>query len=364
MIHIVVGTRAQFLKMAPIMLALEAKQMRWRWIYTAQHKDTMDQLIAGFNVKQPDKTLFDWHTEAKTMKKMAFWLARIMTCLINGHKAILDGYTGPDHVVLTHGDTITAWWGALLGRLAGCKVMHVESGLRSFNLFEPFPEELNRLITFYLSDIYACPGKWALENLKAFKGVKLNTFHNTQLETLHHGLIHASGREENTIKNKYAVVTIHRYENIFKQDRLKKIITLIEKISYKIPLLFVLHPSTASKLDETGYGKRLFENANITPVPRMDHVSFIKLINAAEFVVTDGGGNQEELFHLGKPCLLFRSYTERLEGLSQNTVLSKFNESIIEDFINNYEKYRKPPTVPEKKPSHIIADYLEERQFG
>lgn len=338
--------------------------MQWRWIYTAQHKDTMDHLISGFNVKQPDKTLFNWHTEAKTIKKMIFWLVRILISLIFEKKEILKGYTGQDHVVLTHGDTISAWWGALLGKLGGCQVMHVESGLRSFNIFEPFPEEINRLITFYLSDIYACPGKWAVENLKGFKGVKINTIHNTQLETLQHGLRQTSQAADHTIESKYAVITLHRYENIFKQDRLKKIITLIEKISHKIPLLFVLHPSTESKLDETGYGKRLFENSNITPVPRMDHFSFIKLINAAEFVVTDGGGNQEELFHLGKPCLLFRSYTERLEGLSENTVLSKFNESIIKNFINNYEKYRKPPIALEEKPSDIIVNYLAIKKLG
>ena len=363
-IHIVVGTRAQFLKMAPVMVSLEKRKMQWRWIYTAQHKDTMDMLIKGFKIKPPDRTLFDWHTEAKTIKKMAFWLGKIMTCLILERKKILGEYLGPTHVVLTHGDTITAWWGALLGKLSRCKVMHVESGLRSFNLLEPFPEEINRLLTFCLTDIYACPGTWAVDNLKTFKGVKLNTIHNTQLETLFYGLDHA---EESTLilpQDKYAVVTLHRYENIFKPDRLIKIITLIEKISEKIPLYFILHPSTTSKLDENGMGERLFENPNITSIPRLDHLSFIKLINAAEFVITDGGGNQEELFHLGKPCLLFRSYTERLEGLSRNTVLSKFDNTLINDFVDNYEKYRTLPTVMDKKPSDVILDYLEKEGFS
>ena len=171
MIHFVIGTRAQLFKMAPIMLECEKRDLNWRWIYTAQHKDTMEASLKAFGLKSADYTLFDWDTEAKTMSKMWYWLGKTLWQLTR-KKKILDGYTGKEHIVLTHGDTITAWWGALLGKLSGCKVMHVESGLRSFNLFKPFPEEINRLITFRLSDMYACPGEWAMNNLKGFRGGK------------------------------------------------------------------------------------------------------------------------------------------------------------------------------------------------
>lgn len=363
MVHIVIGTRAQFLKMAPVMRELDARGLAWRWIYTAQHKDTMTQLIADFSVKHPDYVVFDWETEAKTMKKMMIWLIKIMFSLLKEKTTILDGFTGPTHIVLTHGDTITAWWGALLGKLSGCQVMHVESGLRSFKLFDPFPEELNRLITFWLSDIYACPGEWAVGNLKRFNGEKINTIHNTQIETLNYGLAHSADREMDFSGGTYSVVSIHRYENIFDKKQLKTILSLIERIAENIHVIFVLHPATEKRLEALNYAGRTADNPNITFVKRLSHLSFISLIKRAEFVVTDGGGNQEELFHMGKPCLIFRSCSERQEGIGHNAVLSRFDQRIIDKFVSTYETYNKERVHIKERPSAIVVDYLLEKGF-
>ena len=165
MVHIVIGTRAQLLKMAPVMLELKKRQAKWRWIYTAQHRETINKLLKNFDLPQPNITVFNWSSEAKTMKKMWYWFYRVMLALAFKRKKLLTNYTGKNHIILTHGDTITTWWGAILGKLTRCQVMHVESGLRSFNIFEPFPEEINRLITFCLSDHYACPGNWAIQKV-------------------------------------------------------------------------------------------------------------------------------------------------------------------------------------------------------
>jgi UDP-N-acetylglucosamine 2-epimerase (non-hydrolysing) len=360
MIHFIIGTRAQFFKMAPIMRECEARGYEWRWVYTAQHKDTFENAIKTFEVKDPDYILFDWDTEAKTMKKLWYWFGKTMLQLRRGRK-ILDGYTGKEHIVLTHGDTITTWWGALLGKLYGCKVMHVEAGLRSFNIFKPFPEEIDRLITFRLSDIYACPGDWAVENLKNYKGMKINTVENTQMDVLRFGLERCDSADIERPKEKYIVVSLHRYENIFNEARFSEMVDRLEDISKDFKLYMVQHPATKEQLNKLPELKqRLSDNKNIELLPRLEYLQFIKMVKYSEFVVTDGGGNQEELFHLGKPTLIFRNETERQEGLGTTAVISKLDKDIIAEFMNNYESHKIKPFSKDAQPSKMIVDNLVE----
>ena len=218
MIHFVVGTRAQIFKMIPVMLECEKRNLEWRWVYAAQHKDTFDQTIDFFGIPPADHTIFQWNTEAKTMGKMALWMWR-MTMALARSKKILAGHSGGSHIVLTHGDTNTTVFGALIGKLTGTKVMHVESGLRSFNIFNPFPEEINRLITFRLSDYYACPGDWAVQNLRRYSGVKINTHENTQMDVLGLGLTNLDKASITLPPEKYVVLSTHRFENIYNKER-------------------------------------------------------------------------------------------------------------------------------------------------
>ncbi|MGE5327859.1 MAG: UDP-N-acetyl glucosamine 2-epimerase [Thiobacillus sp.] len=358
MIHFVIGTRAQLFKMAPLMRECDKRGYKWRWVYTAQHKDTIENTLKIFELKNPDYVLFDWSTEAKTISNMWYWLLNVVPQLLKGKK-ILDGYTGKKHVVLTHGDTFTTWWGALLGRLNRCNVMHVESGLRSFNIFKPFPEEINRLITFRLSNIYACPGKWAIDNLNKYKGKKINTIQNTQIDVLRFGLEKCEKTDIEIPKNKYVVASIHRYENIFKEERFAEIIDRIEGIADKFKIYWVQHPATKEQLNKLPkIANRLKTNKNIILLPRLEYLQFIKLVKHSEFVITDGGGNQEELFHLGKPTLLFRNETERQEGLGVTAVISKLEPAVINDFVKNYKKYSIKPFSKKAEPTKVISDYL------
>ena len=138
MIQFVIGTRAQLLKVAPVMLECERRGLAWRWVYTAQHRDTMEQLLETFGLPPAAYVTVRWQTEAKSMSTMARWFSRMLVELTRSRR-VLGGYTGPEHLVVTHGDTFTTWMAALMGRLTRTKVLHVESGLRSGNLREPFP---------------------------------------------------------------------------------------------------------------------------------------------------------------------------------------------------------------------------------
>lgn len=363
MIHFIVGTRAQLFKMAPIMLECERQKLKWRWVYAAQHKETMQETLDTFGLPQPDYTIVNWDTEAKTMGKIWVWFLKMLAATTRSKK-ILGGHTGKDSIVLTHGDTLTTWIAALYGKITRTKVMHVESGLRSFNVWKPFPEEINRLITFRLSDYYVCPGDWAVKNLRKYKGVKINTHMNTQVDTIQFGLDNCDTAEITTPKSKYVVASIHRYENIFKPERFVEIIERIEEVAQKFHVLFVQHPATFVQLDKLNLRQRLESNPRITLLPRLEYLPFVKTVKHSEFVITDGGGNQEELYHMGKPTLIFRNETERTEGIGKTAVISKLSKRKISNFVKNYKQYKHDPVFPKKSPSQIIVDALKQEGFG
>ena len=348
------------------MLECEKRGLKWRWVYTAQHKDTIQETLDTFGLPEPAYTVVHWDTEAKTMGKIWKWFLKMILALPRSKK-ILGGYVGKKSVVLTHGDTLTTWLAALMGRLTRTKVMHVESGLRSFNLRKPFPEEINRLITFRLTNYYACPGDWALNNLRKYRGEKINTGENTQIDTIDFGIKHADKADIKIPKGKYVVATVHRYENIFDEDRFKSIVDRFYDVAQRYPIYIIQHPATYEQLEKLpDIKQRLISNKRIHLLPRLEYLPFIKLAKHCEFVITDGGGNQEELYHMGKPTLLFRNETERQEGLGATTVISKLDPKVISDFVKNYKNYRRPPTkrVASKSPSVIITKFLEEKGFG
>ena len=364
MIHFVIGTRAQLFKMAPIMLECDKRKLKWRWIYTAQHKETIEETLRTFGLPEPNYTVVHWNTEAKTMGKIWKWFLKMVLALPKSRK-ILGGYTGKENIILTHGDTLTTWLAALMGRLTRTKVMHVESGLRSFNIFKPFPEEINRLITFRLSNYYAAPGKWAMNNLKKYKGQKFNTGENTQVDTIRFGYQHADSANIEIPKQKYVVASIHRYENVFNEDRFNQIVDRLDQVSKKFLIYLIQHPVTQEQLAKLPkIATRLKNNKRIHQLPRLEYLPFVKMIKHAEFVITDGGGNQEELYHIGKPTLIFRNETERQEGLGKTAVISKLNPEIIANFIEHYEDYRNPSTAIKKSPSRLIVDKLVEGNYG
>jgi len=353
-IYIVIGTRAQLIKMAPLMALMQKQDIKYEFIYTAQHKETINRILEDFQVKDPDKTLYN-RSEANTITKFVGW-AGIMFLKALRPKRIFSN----KGIVLTHGDTATTAWAAIVGKLAGCKVAHVESGLRSFNFFKPFPEELMRWITFHFSDIYFCPNDWAISNLKKYKGHKINLGVNTLYDAVQTAL--NSNTKIKVPTEKFVVVSIHRYENIFTKKLEKKIIPLLEKISNEgFFLIFVLHPSTRERLrkNEGRLYNRLDKNERIVLKDRYPYFEFIKLLEKSEFVITDGGSNQEELSYLGKPTLLFRESTERIEGLNENVIISNFDINLINEFLKNYKTMKLPLKKETISPSQKIIDYLQ-----
>jgi UDP-N-acetylglucosamine 2-epimerase (non-hydrolysing) len=354
MIYVVIGTKAQLIKMAPVMLALRSAGTPYRFVSTGQHQETIDDILANFRLPGPDIQLYSGK-DISSIPAMASWSLRILWQAIWRRHAVFGG--SPKGIVLVHGDTFSTLLGAMMGRVTGLEVGHVESGLRSFNWRHPFPEEIIRLLTFRLSRHFFCPGSWAVGNLARYPGEKIDTVANTLVDALNLALASVDASQIVAAQEPFGVVSLHRFENIYTREALERVTTLVERIARKRRLLFVLHKPTTAKLRQFGLYDRLATNPQIELRPRTDYFSFIHLLAAAEFVVSDGGSNQEECYYLGKPLLLLREATERKEGLGENCLLSRYDSDLIEDFLSNVERYRYPPQRPVCSPSRAIADY-------
>ncbi|MBI4826623.1 MAG: UDP-N-acetylglucosamine 2-epimerase [Nitrospirae bacterium] len=359
MIHIVLGTKAQLIKTAPLMQMMQSRGIPYNYIFTGQHKKGVDELHDAFSLKKPDIVLYSGK-DIVSLFSMLIWSAWLLCkSMFSRNRVFRVDRSG---VVLVHGDTITTLIGALMGRMAGLKVAHIEAGLRSSDFFHPFPEEVTRVLTSYLSDYFFCPGHWAIDNLRKHKGIKVNTFENTLFDTFQAAVAKMEDIDVNIPEERYCIVSIHRYENLLNKKRLNRIIEIVEDIALSCKVLFVLHPVTEKKLHAYNLYSRVEENPAIEMRGRYDYFKFIKLVCHCEFLVTDGGGNQEESFYMGKPCLLLRRKTERLEGLNRNVCLSKMEDTAINSFVKNYRDFIIPVKKAEFSPSEIIVDEI--RKFA
>ena len=354
MIHIVLGTKAQLIKMAPIMRRLQDREIPYNFIHTGQHQATMPEMLTDFGLKEPDVLLHSG-SDIVSLSRMFGWIVRILWKTLFCRQEIFKGQQG---VVLVHGDTFSTLLGALMGRLAGLRVGHVESGLRSFNLFHPFPEEITRLLVFRLSHILYCPGQWAVDNVAALKKEKVNIRANTLVDTLAMTLKKNQSRSAacDLPDHPFALVSLHRYENIFKEKQLSQLVEYLESIALRMSLLFILHPATEKQLHRFQLFSRIAENPNIECRPRYPHSDFVALLTEAEFVVTDGGSLQEEASYLGIPCLLLRKATERREGLGENVLLSGYDPRLIDEFTDHYRDYARTVRSSRESPSDIVID--------
>ncbi len=354
MIHIIIGTKAQLVKMAPIMFRLTEKGIPYNFIYTGQHRDTMEEMIEDFRIRRPDVTLYNG-SDITSIFSMAIWFIRILfTSLLHKRHIFGNGKTG---VVLVHGDTFSTLLGALMGRIAGLEVAHVESGLRSHNLFHPFPEEITRILTFRLSHILFCPGDWAVKNVSLLKKKIINIHANTLYDCL---VLTGPRRVDHIPNHPFVLVSLHRYENIFRKTQLEKISNILQWVSEHHKLIFILHPPTEKQLRRFDLYDNLETNNNISLRPRYNHTDFISLLEKCEFVITDGGSLQEETYYLGTPCLLLRKATERNEGIGENVVKSNYETKIIKEFCLRYQCHRQNPLQLEMKPSEIIIESIRD----
>lgn len=344
MIHIIIGTKAQLIKMFPVINCLEGRKISFNLIDLGQHSLITKDLREEFNLKEPAVYLSAGKNIAH-LSKGILWILGIFFKTLSSGWIRENIFLNKKGICLIHGDTASTLIGLYLAKRAGLKAAHIEAGLRSFCWQEPFPEEILRVMAMKFSDILFAPSQWAYDNL-AKMGLKERAVlisGNTSLESTMYSL--GKKVDVGLGLGKFCLITVHRMENILCKKRLEFIINLIPKISDKLPVVFVQHHPTIHQLKKFRLQEKLNKINNISFFKIISHAHFIHLLNVCEFVITDGGSIQEECYYLDKPCLLLRNRTERMEGLGENVVLSEFDMQTIDYFINHYSEFKRKAAV-------------------
>lgn len=358
-----IGTTAELIKLIPLIREMNKRSLRFMIISSGQNDVQFEEFADSI---QNSDIVYAVTPKSKDSCLLLFflWAVRAFISLLIGMRDTFHGLDKSNSIFIVHGDTISSVIGSFIAKIYGLKLVHVESGLRSFNFFEPFPEEISRYIISSLADVHCCPNEWAMKNLQNKGGKKLNTYQNTLIEIYLNAIkkrsIHPLVGTLKKNNKKYFVLVVHRQEHVVFGK--KKMVELISKVLDIVPsnfyCVFLAHDLSNSFIKLLSQALPLEISKRIIRISRLPYVDFIHLLENSEFVVTDGGSNQEELYYMGKPCLLLRNVTERIEGLGENVVLSKNNIGIIEEFINNYQTFQRRKISLKKRPSEIIVNFL------
>lgn len=352
----VIGTRAQLIKVAPVIVECESRGLACTLLMTGQHQETMQDLLDEFGVKSTQIPALA-AKERSTVLSLFAWLPQAYAGILKQLKNLPVKPQAMD--VLVHGDTLSTVLGAIAGKRVGARVVHLESGLTSNKLFDPFPEEIARRIVFRLSHIAMCPNEETLLHMqrKHPKCESVNTHGNTILDSIR---ISGVTRKKPEGDAPYVVASLHRFQNIYDQKRLLSLVKTLQGVAAKHIVKFVLHPATRKRLHKTGLYEQLEQTKNIELIPRLGYSEFLKLAAESECVLTDGGSNQEELAAIGVPTIIMRDATERSDGLERNAIMEGEIEGALIEYISNksYEALEGKSTGAELRPSREIVDYL------
>lgn len=357
----IIGTRAQLIKIAPVISECEKVKFPCIILMTGQHKDTMDDLFEEFIIKT-ERLYATLPIERSTIFSLITWIPKAYEGTMRNLKVIQDKYKDSDILVIVHGDTLTTLISAYCGKKTGGKVVHIESGLTSGSYLSPFPEELIRNLVFKMTDIAFCPDD---KSYKHIQKVSKATAFNTQGNTIFDAIDKIAQESRFTIsqsKASYVVVSIHRFNNIYDKSRLIELIDKIKEVAKFLPIKFILHPATIKRLKQYQLYEALDQGYNIELLPRMSYFKFIRLAYASQCVLTDGGSNQEELAYLGVPTIIMRTHTERENGLGSNAImeseLTDFSEFFSQRRYVNLKKEKvNSSTYPSKNIIIALRDY-------
>lgn len=355
MIQVFLGTKAQYIKTAPLLREMDRRGVPYRLIDSGQHAALSVGLRRELGVRDPD-TVLGGSTDITTIPQAARWSAALASRLVDTRRLRREVFGGVGGVCVVHGDTPSTLLSSLMARRAGLRTAHLEAGLRSHNLLHPFPEELIRLAVMRVSDVLFAPDSVAVANLAALKvrGRVVQVSANTVVEALAHSLTDPPEAGSGP-----AVITMHRVENLRSTARTEALVALACTQAARQPVLFVLHGPTVELFRKRGLDRRLHE-AGVATVELLPHAAFTRALAAAPWVITDGGSVQEECAEIGVPTLLWRLHTERADGVGRNVVIGRYDPATVDAFLADPAVYRRPLARRVVTPSAQVLDVLLE----
>ena len=313
-IMVVFGTRPEAIKMAPLVLELQKQKetIETITVVTAQHRQMLDQVLETFKVV-PDYDL-DIMGKSQTLLEITSKILDKLDPIIKKEK--------PD-MVLVHGDTTTTFAASLVAFYNQVSIGHVEAGLRTFDKYSPYPEEMNRQMTDNLADLYFAPTSESKDNLlkenhpessivvtgnTAIDALKL-----TVQEEYHHEVL-----DQVDPAKKVILVTMHRREN--QGAPMRAVFGALREMVDQEPNIEVVYPVHLSPAVQEAANDLLGEHDRIHLIAPLDVLDFHNLASRSYFIMSDSGGVQEEAPSLGKPVLVLRDTTERPEGVRAGTL--------------------------------------------
>ncbi len=357
-ITIIAGARPNFMKIAPLIHAInrsreKGSSLSYRLVHTGQHydKNLSDTFFKDLNIPNPDVNL------GVGSGSQAVQTANVM---IKFEEEMINH---PCDYVLVVGDVNSTLACAVVAKKLHTKVIHVEAGLRSFDL--DMPEEINRMVTDALADIYFTTTPEAGYNLitTGAKNDQIYFVGNTMIDSLianQSKFVKPAAFDDLNLQQKnYLVMTLHRPSNVDEMDKLARIINLIDSKFTDKKIIFPVHPRTRQVLEKLNLSTR-----NIHLTEPLRYPEFMYLVKESFAVITDSGGIQEETTYLGIPCLTLRNNTERPETVNVGTnMLLAFDEELISATIDQLQagnwKQGKVPMFWDGKASERIVEVLE-----
>ncbi|AOV08833.1 UDP-N-acetylglucosamine 2-epimerase [Sporosarcina ureilytica] len=333
------GTRPEAIKMAPLVLELNKHSDDIESIVTvtAQHREMLDQVLATFDIK-PDYDL--------NIMKDRQTLIDVATRGLEGLDKIMKD-AQPD-IVLVHGDTATTFIGSLAAFYNKVAVGHVEAGLRTWDKYSPYPEEMNRQLTGVIADLHFSPTDKSAQNLLN-EGKDKDTIYitgNTAIDALHttvreeysHPVLEELGSD------KLILLTAHRRENL--GEPMRNMFNAINRLLEKHDDIQVVYPVHMNPVVRELANEILGDNHRVHLIEPLEVVDFHNFAAASHIILTDSGGIQEEAPSLGKPVIVLRDTTERPEGIEAGTLkLAGTDEEVIfsltDELLMNEDAYNK-----------------------
>lgn len=367
----VFGTRPEAIKMAPLVKACEANNnLESRVCVTAQHREMLDQVLELFDIV-PDYDL-NLMTPGQTLNE-------VTSAILVKLKPILAEYE-PD-LLLVHGDTATTFAASLAAYYEKIDVGHVEAGLRTGNIYSPWPEEINRKLTGSIARFHFAPTSVSKQNLidEGISESQICITGNTVIDALLSVkekidtdvvLAHTLSRQFKTIdfSKKLIVVTGHRRENF--GSGFEAICSALAQLAEKRPDIEIVYPVHLNPNVQMPVKKYLSDYNNIHLIEPLDYLPFIYLMMKSYIILTDSGGIQEEAPSLGKPVLVMRDTTERPEALVAGTVKLVGTNStqivrdvteLLDDKIKYNQMARAANPYGNGKASYSIIKFIEEK---
>ena len=308
----VFGTRPEAIKMAPLVKELERREnIKSVVCVTAQHREMLDQVLETFQIK-PDYDL--------NIMQPGQTLETITTKILENMGAVIAD-AKPD-IILVHGDTTTTFASALAAFYRQVAIGHVEAGLRTYDKYSPYPEEMNRQMVDCMTDMYFAPTQFSRENLlkENVAPEKIWVTGNTAIDAM------ATTVEENYYHevfdwvgdNRMILLTAHRRENL--GEPMKNIFRGIKRVLDQIPDIKVVYPIHKNPVVRAAADEIFSGSDRVKLIEPLEVFDFHNFQNTSYLILTDSGGIQEEAPSLGKPVLVLRNTTERPEGIAAGTL--------------------------------------------